>query len=427
VTTATAAVAGHVDPVASPPRTLRLALLGFGSVGSAVARLAHDSPLHPARVTAALVRDVRRDRGPASQGIALASDASSVLASRPDVVIEALGGREPARSLVIDALARGVPVVSANKSLLAWHGDEVLAAAEAARTPLRYEAAVMAGVPFLCAFADRPFAASVHGFTAIVNGTCNFILSAMSGGRATRQQALAEAQRRGYAEPDPSSDVSGRDAAEKLCVLLRHFGGWSTTPNDLDVEGIERIDAEDLEQAREFGGVIRPLVSAAWECERPWAIAAPAFIPRTHPLAAVQGVDSGIVIRTRYHGVLTFGGPGAGPEVTAATLLDDAVTAARPGSSFACAASRRPSWDAPATSWFVRVGAARLPDERDTADLLGSHGVWLKRTSPRDTRRGGERQWALVHADTKPRIESALAALGRAACCDTLAIRAMEA
>ena len=139
-----------------------------------------------------------------------------MFATRPTVIVEALGGLEPARTLVLDAIARGIPVVTANKSLLAHHGDELADAAARAGVSLRFEASVVAGVPFLGTFARRPYASALTSITGIVNGTTNFILSQMQDGTSDYGSALAEAQRRGFAEPEPSKDVDGIDAAEKL-------------------------------------------------------------------------------------------------------------------------------------------------------------------------------------------------------------------
>jgi homoserine dehydrogenase len=208
------------------PRDIRIGLLGVGTVGSAVARLALTCPDElgwPLRITTGLVRDLDKPRLPDSLELTVCGTA--VLDSDPDVVIEVLGGLEPARTLVLEALRRRIPVVTANKSLLAHHGEELLDAAALAGVPLRYEAAVVAGVPFLGTFARRPLASRVTSIFAVVNGTSNFVLSQMDDLGCDFDAAVARAQALGFAEPDPSKDVDGIDASEKLTILVRQFFG----------------------------------------------------------------------------------------------------------------------------------------------------------------------------------------------------------
>ena len=182
--------------------------------------------------------------------------------TQPTVIVEALGGLEPARTLVLEAIARGIPVVTANKSLLAHHGDELLEAASVAGVPLRYEASVIAGVPFLGTFARRPYASALSAFSGILNGTTNFILSQMADGGRDYGSALSDAQRRGFAEPDPSKDVGGVDAVEKLTILIRQFAGLRVDPGAIETTGIERITSDDLAGARGLGGTLKPVVYA---------------------------------------------------------------------------------------------------------------------------------------------------------------------
>ena len=304
--------------------TIRVALLGVGQVGGAVAALVRDPGIgNRFTISSGLVRDVGRERPQAAQ-LRLTSNARDALRDNPHVVIEALGGLEPARTLVADALDRGIPVVTANKSLLAAHGRELLERSATTGVPLRYEAAVLAGVPFLGTFARRPLARRVSGLCGIVNGTTNFILSEMANGCMDLEGALAEAQRRGYAEPDPANDLNGIDAAEKLAVLLQHFGDWSVRTSDIPTEGIAGIREGDLAAASALGGTIKPIVYADWSDGELTAFCGPAFVPGHHPLARVSGVQNAVRLRN-VGGDLFFAGPGAGPEVTAATLLDDAA------------------------------------------------------------------------------------------------------
>ncbi|MGH9372767.1 MAG: homoserine dehydrogenase, partial [Vicinamibacterales bacterium] len=314
-------------PAASHSRDIRIALLGLGQVGSAIADLARRStdPSHQFTIASALVRDGHRIRRIDTSAIPLTIDPATALSARADVVVEVLGGLEPARTLVLAALERGTPVVTANKSLLAAHGDELFEAARPAGAPLLYEASVLAGVPFLGTFSRRPRAKEVTALAGIVNGTSNFILSRMAADRVPFDAALADAQQAGYAEPDSSKDIQGDDAVEKLCVLLRHFGGVSVAPRDIEKTGIQHLELADLDQAAAFGGTLRPVVVAEWDQRRLTAYAGPAFVPSTNPLARVDGVQNAVSLRTRWTGDLFFSGPGAGPTVTAATVLDDIV------------------------------------------------------------------------------------------------------
>ena len=242
-----------------------------------------------------------------------------------------LGGIEPARTLVIEALNAGIPVVTANKTLLAYCGAELFAAAAAAGVPLLYEASVLAGVPFLGTLGRRPLARSVTGFRGILNGTSNFVLSRMARDGASFDEALASAQRAGFAEPDPSKDIEGDDAVEKLCVLLRHLAGSTCTRRRSTRPESPASRRRDQQHAAAFGGTVRPVVVADWSEPALAAYAGPAYVEGTNALSRVDGVQNAIALTTLWSGELFFSGPGAGPTVTAATVLDDVVEASRNG------------------------------------------------------------------------------------------------
>jgi homoserine dehydrogenase len=406
-----------------------VALLGLGQVGSAVARIALESPASlpvPLRITGALVRDLHRPR-PTGDDVALTGAGDALLDGSPDVVVEVLGGLEPARTLVLRALERGIPVVTANKSLLAVHGDELFAAAAATSTPLRYEAAVLAGVPFLGTFTRRPLAASLSSLSGVVNGTTNFILTEMGAGHAYGD-ALAEAQRRGFAEPDPSNDVLGIDAAQKLVVLLRHFAWVSVQPQQIETTGIDGLRAKDLEQAAVLGGAIKPVVAAEWTAAGITAFAGPAFVPASHALARIDGVQNAIALCGAPGGDLLFAGPGAGPVATAATILDDVVEAIGPAASadsYGYGKVHGASPASPMTGWFVRLMGTTLPSGTDVADLLSAHGVWLRRVSDDDHRDARVTRWLIAYPCVRQRLDTALAALSAAARCESYYIRAI--
>jgi homoserine dehydrogenase len=407
--------------VAAP--ALDVVLLGCGTVGGAFARLAagERSSTVPLNITGALVRDpLRRRTLPASR---LFGDARALLASEPGVVVELLGGVEPARTLILEALGRKIPVVTANKSVLARHGGELRRAAARFRTPLLYEAAVIAGVPFLGTFARRDRVASISAFTGIVNGTCNYILTRCAVDGWTPTRALADAQQQGYAEPDPHNDVAGVDAAEKLAVLLQHFASRDLHPDAIETAGIETLTATDIEDARDLGGVIKPVVVADWT-SRVEAFAGPAFVPSGHVLSRVDGVENALILNGP-HGRLLFQGPGAGPDVTATTVLDDVteiVSGAVPMAGELLSAQTA----APVTSWLISLHAARLPRFTDIADLLASYGIFPRRVTDRTTRDGRDHQALLAFPIARARLDEGLRALRNAAPCSVTAIRALE-
>jgi len=288
--------------------SIDIALLGCGNVGAALARLAAREADHtPFTILGALVRDPARARD-VPIAPPFTTDPDGLLELAPSVVVELLGGTEPARQLVVRALERRVPVVTANKTLLARHGAELREAATRAQVPLLYEAAVLAGVPFLGTFARRPYAADASSLTGIANGTSNFILTRARDGERVAA-ALAEAQRRGYAEPDPHSDLAGIDAAEKLAVLLQHFASADVHPDAIETVGIESVTDLQAAHAGALGGVIKPIIHADWTA-RLEAFVGPAFVPGAHALARVDDVENALLLHTA-RGRLLFQGPGA--------------------------------------------------------------------------------------------------------------------
>ena len=414
--------------VADRTRTIRIGLLGLGRVGSAVARHAGVAGAWRIDVTSALVRDRQRPRE--AGGVAVTSDPEVVFASRPAVVVEALGGLEPARTLVLEALARRIPVVTANKSLLAHHGDEIFAASIRAGVPVRYEASVIAGVPFLGTFAGRPHASRLSAIAGIVNGTTNFILTEMEAGQPDYRAALAEAQRRGYAEPDPSKDVSGVDAVEKLAILIRHFGARRVEPGAIETTGIEEITALDFAHARALGGTIKPIVAVdGLESNTAdlTAFSGPAFVPTHHALARLKHTMNGVTLFDIAGNQLHFTGPGAGPEVTAVTVLDDVIDVATNGQVCAGAGASHSPVACPRTPWLLRLThPGTLPPSGDISTTLADHGVRSSRTSIRTA--PGER-WShaiLTHACDRPTIERGAAAVAAATGSIARAFRAVD-
>ena len=390
--------------------TCRIGLLGLGNVGSAVARMTRDAaPTFGLRgftpeITSALVRNAAGRKGAAF----VTDDPHAFFGEPVDVIIEALGGVEPAFTLVRRALDSGIPVVTANKSLIAAHGDELSRLARRRGTALRYEAACIAGVPFLGNFERRALVARASGVTAILNGTSNYILTGMTRG-ASFTTTLADAQRLGYAEPDPTMDISGGDAAEKLTILIRLFGQLLVSPKAIPLDGIDEVEADDIAAAQAFGGALRPIARAAWDGTTIRAHVGPAFLGSAHPLARVAGVTNGIVIDAS-RGAQCYIGPGAGPDVTAATLLDDVteIVTERHVRPPACEDVQLAARVIrPESAWFVRFDGA-VP-QSDVADLLASYSAWCTRIERR-----GDRTYVLTCRASHDRIQAALAAVSAA-------------
>ncbi|MBX3356909.1 MAG: homoserine dehydrogenase [Phycisphaeraceae bacterium] len=307
----------RVDAPQRPP--MRVALLGCGTVGSAVARRLVEDRSGRFELVKVLVRDAGRDRGIA--GGLFTTRFEEVMDAEPGVLIEVLGGLDPARACVRRALESGVNVVTANKSLISHHAEELARHAEAGGARLAYEASVCAGVPVLAAL-EQLRGDRVESIRAIVSGSCNYILSRMASG-IRFAAALDEARARGLVEPDPSADISGQDAAEKVCILAMACGWGPVRPHEIERGGIDRVQLEDIRHARESGRVIR-LVADLDFVERRLRVG-PTLVPLSHPLAGVRAEENGVLIRCELAGEIFLRGLGAGPGPTAAAILGDVV------------------------------------------------------------------------------------------------------
>ena len=316
--------------------TLRVALLGCGVVGSQVARLLREQAADLAVRTGARLElagiAVRRLSHP-RPGIdpALLTVDAMALATRPDVdiVVEVIGGIEPARSLLLGAVKTGKSVVTANKALLAEDGEEIHEASRAHHADLYYEASVAGAIPLLRPLRESLAGDTVHRVLGIVNGTTNFILDRMDSSGADFSESLEEAQALGYAEADPTADVEGFDAAAKAAILAGLAFHTRVTAADGHREGITEVTAADIASARVLGRIVKLLAI----CERTDGGVAvrvhPAMIPRTHPLAAVGGAHNAVFVEARSAGQLMFYGAGAGGIPTASAVLGDIVAVAR--------------------------------------------------------------------------------------------------
>jgi homoserine dehydrogenase len=316
---------------------VRLALLGCGNVGTQVVRLLHEQAADlaarvgaPVELAGIAVRRPGRPRNVPADPALFTTDALG-LVKRPDVdvVVEVVGGVEPARGWLVEALRLGKGVVTANKALLAEDGGALHDAAVAGGADLYFEAAVAGAIPLL-----RPLRESLHGdritrVTGIVNGTTNFILSAMDATGAGFAEALEEATALGYAEADPSADVDGFDAAAKAAILASLAFHTRVGAADVHREGITEITAADVASAREMGCVIKLLCLAERADGAVSVRVHPAMIPRGHPLAAVGDAFNAVFVEADAAGQLMFYGAGAGGAPTASAVLGDIVAVAR--------------------------------------------------------------------------------------------------
>jgi homoserine dehydrogenase len=319
-------------------KDVRIALLGLGTVGSGVVKLleAQRALLEEragCRLTLAAVADadtVRPREGLDIRRLPLGADAGPVLDDpSTQIVIELIGGLEPARTFVLKALQAGKHVVTANKALLAHHGDELYDQARRHGVTLAFEAAVAGGIPLIRAVRDGLPANHVLSAYGIVNGTCNYILSKMTDEGLDFAMVLKEAQAHGYAEADPTFDIEGLDSAHKLQILVMVAFRTSVNLKDIHTEGITRVTAQDIAYARELGYRIKLLAIAKRSDAGVEARVHPTMILSDSPLAAVSGVFNGVFITGDAVGDLMFYGRGAGQMPTASAVWSDAIEIAR--------------------------------------------------------------------------------------------------
>ena len=310
-----------------------VALLGYGTVGSAVDRLLVENAEdieratgHRVRVVRALVRDVEKERPHATPPDMLTTDFGAIR-DDPSValVAEVMGGVEPTGDYVLELLRAGKPVVSANKQLIARRGAELFHTASEAGVQLRFEASVCAAIPVIKILRESLVATHVHRVLGIVNGTTNFVLTKMEEG-AEYFEALAEAKRLGYAEADPTEDVTGADAAAKMAILATIAFGSRVTLADVVFSGIENVTAEHVAAARELEMVVR-LIGAATLVDGQLDVrVGPALVDRHHPLAAVEGAMNAVMLQGDAIREITLEGPGAGGTETASAVVADMVS-----------------------------------------------------------------------------------------------------
>jgi homoserine dehydrogenase len=316
---------------------VRVGLLGCGHVGSALVRLITDNGDSietrtgvRLEIGTVAVRNLSRERDVALPASAFTNDANAVV-SDPDVdiVVEVIGGIEPARELIVDALKAGKPVVTANKELLANFGKELFETAESAGVDLLFEASVAGGVPLMRPLRESLAGDRIHRVMGIVNGTTNYILTRMSEEGASFTDALAEAQSLGFAERDPTADVEGFDAAAKAAIIATIAFGARVVAGDVYREGISELTDADMASARELGYVVKLLAVAEEDAHGVAVRVHPTMIPSHHPLASVRESFNAVFVEADAVGELMFYGRGAGGAPTASAVLGDLIDASK--------------------------------------------------------------------------------------------------
>ena len=318
-----------------------VALLGAGTVGAGVAQTLGDRADalasyggRPLRLIGVLVRDTAKPRVGLPQDVSLTSDPTVLTAADDvDIVIEVMGGEQPALSCIESALRAGKHVVTANKLVMALHGPDLLALAAARGVTLAFEASVGGGIPIIGPLVRDLAGNQITAVNAVINGTTNYILTRMAREGASYEDALAEAQRNGYAEADPSDDVDGRDAAYKLAILSTLAFRCTVREPDVYREGIRGLDAADFEYARELGYVIKLLATSRLHNGAVQARVHPAFLPERHPLGKVDGVYNAVELEGDLVGWTMFQGPGAGASPTTSAIVGDLLAIVRASAS----------------------------------------------------------------------------------------------
>ena len=349
----------------------RVGLLGHGTVGSAFRALLEER-----------AGEVEATTGmrPELAGVLTRSDGEiDRILDRSDLVVELIGGLEPAREYVLRAIRAGKHLVTANKALLSQHGEEIYDAAREAGVQLRFEAAVGGVVPVIRVIHETLAAAHIERVHGIVNGTTNFILTEMEQTGASYEEALAQAQSRGYAESDPGDDVSGRDAAAKMAILARLAFGARVRLDQVAYEGIENVGRDDIAYAKELGLSLK-LVGTAERVDGGLSVRVhPTFLFAAHPLAAVSGSFNAVTIESPAITEITLSGPGAGGSQTASAVLGDVISAMIPPPTLPPPPTDQPLVTDVESAFYLHLEVADKPGVlAQVAEILGLQGVSVK-------------------------------------------------
>jgi homoserine dehydrogenase len=352
-------------------KSFRVGLLGHGTVGSAFAALL---PQHAERIER--ITGLR----PTLSGVLTRSDGSfDELLSSSELIVELIGGLDPARDYVLEAMRSGKHVVTANKQLLSRHGEELWEVARQNEVQLRFEGAVAGVVPVIRVIQESLAGAQIDRVHGIVNGTTNFILTEMARTGATFAEAVTEAQRLGYAEADPTEDVDGSDAAAKMAILARLAFDTPVHFDQVSYDGIEHIQPDDLEYARELGLGLKLIGTAERIGDGLSVRVHPAFLYPGHPLASISGPFNAITVESEAITEITMSGPGAGGPQTASAVLGDVISAMIPPASTPAAAQRLEIVQDVISAFYLHLEVADEPGVlAQVAQVLSDHGVSVK-------------------------------------------------
>ena len=392
-------------PSAGDGSTFRVGLLGHGTVGSAFARLL---PEQAARI------EVITGYRPELAGIVTTSRGSfDELLEHSDLIVELMGGIVPARDYVLRAIESGRHVVTANKQLLSQYGEELWHAARTHGVQLRFEGAVAGVVPVIRVIQESLAGARIDRVHGIVNGTTNFILTEMARTGMTFEDALAEAQRLGYAEADPTEDVDGRDAAAKMAILARLAFDTPVRLDQVRFQGIEQIQPDDLEYAEELGLHLK-LIGTAERIDDGLSVRVhPAFLYPSHPLASVSGPFNAVTVESEEITEITMSGPGAGGPQTASAILGDVISAMIPPASTPPTSRRLEIVEDVVSAFYLHLEVADRPGVlAQVAKVLADDGVSVKSVVQKGL--GEQARLVMVlHPVLESHFESAIKQLAR--------------
>lgn len=420
-------------------RTISVGLLGLGNVGSGVVKLLADNAeairhrLGGASVAIrrVAVREADKPRLVDVPAALITTDVNAVLADPEiELIVELIGGEEPARAYLLEAIARGKHIVTANKALLAAHGEEIFAAAEQRGVDVYYEASVGGGVPIIRALREGLASDRVDELVGIVNGTSNFLLTTMTEEGRPFDEVLREAQEKGYAEADPTLDVDGWDAAHKLCVLVPLCFGTRIRVEQVLVEGLRGIEPIDFKYAERFGYVIKPLVIAKDHGDSVEARVHPTLIPRRFMLASVNGVYNAVYVSSYALGNSMYYGRGAGMMPTAVAVVSDVIEVSRnllassAGGTPMRASRRRGDMKERRirdpgeleSRYYLRFGVVDKPGVlAQLAGMLGEHEISISEVVQEGTRQEGRPVTVVVttHRAREKNVQGALGIIDR--------------
>jgi homoserine dehydrogenase len=387
------------------PETFRVGLLGHGTVGGAFAQLLEqraDAIVPVTGMRPELSGVLTRSRG----------EFADIL-ERSDLIVELMGGVEPARDYVLRAMQAGRHVVSANKQLLSQHGEELWACARENGVQLRFEAAVAGVVPVIRVLQESLAAAHVERIHGIVNGTTNYILTEMARGGLSYDDALAQAQKLGYAESDPTDDVTGRDAAAKMAILARLAFDTPVHLDDVRYEGIEHITADDIAYAQQLGLGLK-LIGTAERVNGGISVRVhPVFLYGSHPLASVHGPFNAVTVESDVITEITMSGPGAGGPQTASAVLGDVISAMIPPATTPETTQELPIVNDVESAFYLHMEVADRPGVlAQVAELLGMQGASIKSVVQQGL--GAEARLIMVlHPLLESRFSAALRLIGQ--------------